>query len=551
MKTSRVLTVCFSVAFAACTSNTAKAPTAQVSTVLLPVALPDQSRSDESVRAQARERYEAVLRTQNAPAAERAVAFGQLGMLLHASEFYQAAEPCYLNAQTLAPDDMRWPYFLGHLYKGKGETAKAEAAFSRALEIKPDDVASLVWLGRLYLDDGQPDRAEPLFARAQQHAPRASAVLGGLGQAALARRDYQLAASRFEEALAADPSAQSLHSPLAAAYRGLGRTADAEAHLKQWRNTDLLVPDPVKTELDILLESGLSYELRGVRALESGDAQAAIKFLRRGIELTPENSALGRSLHHKLGTALFLSGNMEGGLEQFNTVVRMAPAEGIDESSAKAHYSLGLIMATNNRRAEALQHLAAAVKYQPNYAEARLAYGDALRRAGRFEAALDQYAETVKVNPRSTEARFGYAMALVRLKRFREARDWLDESVRLQPDRPELAHALARILATAPDPAIRDGRRAITLVEALLKGEKTTALGATMAMTLAEVGDFDQAAAIQRGVIDAAKRAGLTDDVRRLTDDLRLYERKQPCRTPWKDDDPVNFPGPQPVGATN
>src|SRR6185369_1324086 len=143
-----------------------------------------------------------------------------------------------------------------------GETAKAEAAFARALELRPDDVAALVWLGRMYLDAGQPERAEPLFTRARAQAPRAVAAMAGLGQVALARRDYQTAVNQFEEALAVDPGVQSIHSPLAAAYRGLGRLDQAEAHLKKWRNTDLLVPDPLKMELDVLLQSGLSYELR-------------------------------------------------------------------------------------------------------------------------------------------------------------------------------------------------------------------------------------------------------------------------------------------------
>ena len=507
---------------------------------LKPVALPDLGRMDDSVKAQAREKFAVVTAKANAPAAERATAFGELGMLLQAAEYFDAAEPCYLNAQTLAPTEMRWPYYLGHLYKSRGETAKAEAAFSRALELTPDHVPTLVWLGRMYLDDGKPEQAEPLLMRAREKAPNVVAVIAGLGQAALARRDYQAAIAQFEQALAIDPGMASVHSPLAAAYRGVGRMDQAEAHLRQWRNTELPVPDPLKRDLDVLLQSGLSYELRGVRALEAGEPKAAADFFRKGIPLTAEGSAMRRSLHHKLGTALYLLGNQNEALEQFQTVVREAPPEGFDESTAKAHYSLGLVMATRGREAQAIEHLSAAVKYQPNYAEARLALGDALRRSGRFEASLPHYAEAVKINARNANARFGYALALVRLKRYREARDWLQESVRIQPDHPELAHALARVLAAAPDATVRDGPRAISIVEELLKNDKSTELGATMAMTLAEVGDFDQAAAVQRGVIEAAQRAGLQDEVRRLTQDLRLYERRQPCRTPWKDDDPVN-----------
>jgi Flp pilus assembly protein TadD len=118
------------------------------------------------------------------------------------------------------------------------------------LEIVPDDVPTLIWLGRMYLDQGQPDQAEPLFVHAGQLAPREPAVLAGLGQSALARRDYARAVSVFEEALSIDGSLASIHSPLAMAYRGLGDATKADAHLKQWRNTDVLVPDPFRQELD-------------------------------------------------------------------------------------------------------------------------------------------------------------------------------------------------------------------------------------------------------------------------------------------------------------
>ena len=52
-------------------------------------------------------------------------------------------------------------------------------------------------------------------------------------------------------------------------------------------------------------------------------------------------------------------------------------------------------------------------------------------------------------------------------------------------------------------------------------------------MALAEVGDFERSAGVQRGIIAAARQAGLDADVRRMETNLRLYERGQPCRTPW------------------
>ena len=515
--------------------------------VLAAVTLPDASRADATVQAQLRERYAAAVAAGQNEALSpdaRGAAYGALAILLHAGEYYDAAEPAYLNAQALSPMQAKWPYLLAHLYKSRGQTDQSQAAFARALALNPNDVATLIWLGRGYLDQGDAGKAEPLFARARAAAPQALAALAGLGQSALARRDFAGAAAVLEEALTLDPSAASLHSPLAMAYRGLGDTGKAEAHLRQWRNTEVVVADPVREELDLALQSGLSFELRGVRALESRDFAAAVDFFRQGVAITPGTNALGRSLRHKLGTALFLSGDLPGAVQRFEETVRAAPEGGTDESVAKAHYSLGVLMASAGRRAAAIRHLTAAVRNNPTYVEALQALGDQQRRTGQFAAALETYASLLRVSPRAAEARLGYGVALVRLRRFPDAKEWFEEGVRLYPDRGELRHALARLLATSPADGQRDGARALTIVEDLLKADKTTALGETMAMAFAEIGQFDQAVAVQRDIIDAAAKAGLTAEVRIMTENLRRYERRQPCRTPWPDADAIHAPGP-------
>jgi tetratricopeptide (TPR) repeat protein len=524
----------------ACGSSTTPAPPP----ASREVSLPDLARMDPSVQAQVKQRYATLMEKRKAGASgdDLGSAYGEYAMLLQAAEYYEAAEPAYLNAQELMPGDLRWPYYLGHLYKSIGQTEKSIQAFQRALERSPSEIATLIWLGRLYLEQGKPEVAEPLFQRAADLPPRNVAVMAGLGQAALARRDYQRAVTVLEEALALDPGAASIHSPLANAYRGLGDQAKAEAHLKLWRNTDVLVPDRLRNDLDMSLESGLSYELRGVRALEARDFKSAESFFRRGVELTPPTTALGRSLRHKLGTALVLQGDVAGAMARFEEVAKLAPAEGLDEASAKANYSLGVMMSSSGQTNQGIQRLSAAVKYNPNYVEALMALGDTLRHSGRFDASLRPYADVVRINPRAAEARFGYAMALVRLRRYGEARDWLEESARVQPDRTEITHALARLLAAAPDSAVRDGARAMTLVQELLKGTKTTAVGETMAMALAELGQFTNAVEVQRDIIAAAGQAGLQQDVRRMTANLRRYERREACRTPWSDDDPVHVP---------
>ena len=59
-----------------------------------------------------------------------------------------------------------------------------------------------------------------------------------------------------------------------------------------------------------------------------------------------------------------------------------------------------------------------------------------------------------------------------------------------------------------------------------------------MAMTLAELGKYKQAAAIQRGVMEAAEKARIErPSLDRMSENLKLYERNHASRTPWPNDD--------------
>ena len=172
-----------------------------------------------------------------------------MGTLLAAAEQPEAAEPCYLNAQTLAPDDARWPYYLGHLYRIKGPVESAASAFERALQLRPDDVPTLVWLGEVYLSQGRGNEAEPLFSKALTLQPKLVPALFGKGRVALARKDYATAVKLFEECLALDPRATATHYPLGMAYRGLGNAKQAQLHLEQPGDVKIQPVDPLMSAL--------------------------------------------------------------------------------------------------------------------------------------------------------------------------------------------------------------------------------------------------------------------------------------------------------------
>src|SRR3984893_14939695 len=119
------------------------------------VSLPDLSRMERPVQEQMHEAYSSLLSKREnpaTPAIDLGHAYGELGNLLLAAEYLDAAEACYADAQALDPAERRWPYYLGHVYETRGDLAGAARSFERALELHPADEATLVWLGVTYLD---------------------------------------------------------------------------------------------------------------------------------------------------------------------------------------------------------------------------------------------------------------------------------------------------------------------------------------------------------------------------------------------------------------
>lgn len=494
------------------------------------MALPDVSRMEPSVRQQMEAQFSslrAAIGARGTSHDDLARAYGDTGKLLLAATLLDAAEVCFVNAQALAPNDRRWPYYLGQIYKGKGPTEKAIASFERARQLAPDDVPTMIGLGNAYLAAGDADRADELFAKAAAQQPGVAAAKFGAGRAALAKREYRRAVDQLTEALTLDPRATSIHYPLAMAYRGLGNAGQAEAHLAEQGKVDPRAVDPLMREIDTLLESPEAYNIRGGAELEAGHWNAAAALFRKGLELNPNEP----SLRQRYGTALYQMGDRQGATREFEQVLRATP------DYARAHFSLGVLLNDEGQYPAAVDHFRAALKSDSHYVEARVQLAGALARSGHPGEAIEQYNEALRVEPANVDAAFGRAMALIRLRRFLEARDTLADGMKNHPDQSTFGHALARLLAAAPDDRVRDGRRALTLIDQLVKGPQSIELAETTAMALAESGRYSEAVGVQRDALTAATTAHLAKAQQRITENLRLYENRKPCRNPFGEDE--------------
>ena len=517
------------------------------------VELPDISRMHPAVQDQFREAYAAVRRLEPGPARSqdesearaepasavaRSAAYGHLGKLFLAGEYLDAAERCLRNAWLLARDDFQWPYYLGRLFLKKGDLGSAGAYLEQTRRLRPADLPALAWLGHVYIELGRPELALPVLTEARATHPDIEAVAYEMGRAALALEDYAGAAEHLEAVLRMNPAAAIARYPLAMAYRGLGDLQQAQAQLDAGASpagagyasaAALTLPDPLMAEVNTLLRSPQSHRDLGLHAGASGDWPEAVRQFREAVLLAPENAAMRQNL----GTALLRTGDAAAAFTELEAAVRL------DGQLAGAHYLLGLLHERSGRDREAIERYVAAVDHNPGLDAAHLRLADALRRTGRIEESLASYDRV----PEREEARFGAAMALARLGRYRLASQRLQTGLRLHPDQPAFPHALARLLAAAPDPGLRDGARALELVQSVARRHRTAGVAETMAMAFAELGRFEEAVEWQRFAMTVAADSDRQDVARAMAANLARYQRGEPCRTPWRDDDPEYNPG--------
>jgi tetratricopeptide (TPR) repeat protein len=457
-------------------------------------------------------------------------------MLYEAYSLQQPAVACYLNAQTLDPHQFEWPYYLGYLYQVAGDLSQAADSFERAVRIQPNKVA-LLRLAEVDLDLGRMAAARVLFERVLPVREFTPVGLVGLGRIALSAREFGKAVDYFDKALSLQPQASSIHQLLAAGYRGLGDLAKAQDHLAKAGQVLPKVPDQFLDGLEKLKKGKSNLLVRAQQAMDEGRFQEAAEVFRRIVAIAPDDA----NSRTNLGVALAEAGNVQEATAELTEALRLAPDD------AHSHYSLALVLIAGGSEQQAMDQLQASVKLDPAQKEAHFQLANLLMRADRCEEAAHEYSQVVRIEPGNSAARIMEAIALVRINNYSQARTRLERAHNILTDDFNIADVLARLLAASPDNDVRDGRRALLLIQQAIRdrGSMDADQGQTLAMALAETGQFAKAAGLQRLIIQDLAESKEFDSLPTLRDNLTLYERGQPSRMPWRDDDPIFRPVPK------
>ncbi len=294
----------------------------------------------------------------------------------------------------------------------------------------------------------------------------------------------------------------------------------------------------------------------GVAASERGQYELATAELKKALEIDPEYP----DAHNNLGIVLGEQGRLAEAIAEYRTTLKIKPdhakarvnlgvalmkqqkyaeamaeyrkAMQIEPDYADAYSNLGVALYEQKRVAEAIVQYRKAVELKPLYAQAHFNLANALLAQAKYDEAIAEHQQALEAKPDHAEARYNLGVILYHRGRIPEAIAQWAEMVRLQPENTLALSRLARGLATSPEAAVRNGRKAVELAQqaAKLTGSRDPMVLDTLAAAYAETGQFAEAVQTAQQALALASsqnNAALADALRAR---IKLYQGGSPYR---------------------
>jgi Tfp pilus assembly protein PilF len=230
---------------------------------------------------------------------------------------------------------------------------------------------------------------------------------------------------------------------------------------------------------------------------------------------------------NNLGAILLLRGDLPSAKGYFEAAMRSKPdyAEGLD--------NLGLVSQREGRLDEAVSYYRDALRRDPGCVDAHNNLGIVLAQRGNASEALGHFQEAVRLKPSFAKAHQNLGLVLEGQGRPSDAVNEYREALRWSGDAPDVARRLAWILATDPDPSVRNGAEAVRLAQAAsaATGDKTPQSLDVLAAAYAEAGRFDDAVRTAERVLALANDSAPAEARQAAEARLALYRSRQALRT--------------------
>ncbi len=225
--------------------------------------------------------------------------------------------------------------------------------------------------------------------------------------------------------------------------------------------------------------------------------------------------------------------------QNMETISRHALA--VTRDNYIAHELLGVFYASKERLADSAGEFQKTIALKPNYSFAYYNLGVVLSRSNHGEAAIRALREAIRLKPDFADAHSSLGFALFNHGEMSAAMVEYRAAVHLQPalesgyndfcSQLDLNN-LAWTLATSPDPAQRDGARAVGIAEEVCAKTQNhiTIFVGTLAAAYAEAGRFDEAVATGQKACALAAENGDTGLLKKNQELVSRYQSHRPYR---------------------
>ena len=285
-----------------------------------------------------------------------------------------------------------------------------------------------------------------------------------------------------------------------------------------WKNDETLF----RHALQATSRNHLASAVLGSAAAQAGRMDEAGRLFEQSIQWRPDSF----EAHTAYGVALLNSGNLDKAAEHLQRALQFNPMQ------FEALNGLGAVLSRQKKPEEALEKFTAALNINPNYGEARLNRAMTLHQLGRAPEALDDYFAALPLVAPNPAMLLNIGNLLLAQRRSGEALGLFRQVLQFQPDNVDALNRVAWVLATHPDPGLRNAAEALQLAQkacALTQQQHPPSLN-TLAAALAENGQFPEAVQNMRKAIELARVKGQNGFIAIAEKILALYESGQPCR---------------------
>jgi tetratricopeptide (TPR) repeat protein len=411
----------------------------------------------------------------------------------------------YENMLSLTPDAAPLHLNIGITFQLRKNLDEAISHYHRALELKPDDAPVYNSLGTAMEAKGDPNKAVRYYLQAIKLIPHYAEAYYNLGHLFQLQGKFDDAISYYQQTISLKPNFPDAHYNLAYLLASQGKLDEA---IPQYRQTLRIKP----YDSDAHNNLGIAMEAKG-------NFNEAISCYRNAVHFKRDNA----EACYNLGHALQSRGRLDEAIGYYHQAIKIKP------DYAKAHNNLGTVLQSQGKFDAALTHFREALKLRPGNANTYYNIGFTLALQGKSDEAVNNYNEALRIEPNDAEIHYNIGVVRKTQGKFNEAMVSFRKTLNIEPNSPPALSEMANILATSPDPNIRDTDKAIALAEraAELSKYKDAAVLETLAAGYAAKGQFDKAvttAQTAMSLADADLNQELAEKLRRQ---LELYKQKK------------------------